>query len=224
MKKLIPLLIIIILLIPDVRKNVDKFFLYSSEGMVATQILCTEQEVKDDKKDDTDIDTKYKCNTCKDTGIIKPDGVVEIPCPDCRVPKQTKCACSRNCGIEGCLCQSSRTEKPEESKKEVAQMVRKVKLFTQPYRCAPCKEWENQVKPKLIAAGFKVGKNDTDDIQEIDPITIVNGVQVTHPLWLKYSAKSGGSIPFFLAFEGDNLVDSKIGFINEQTTLEMLKK
>ncbi len=219
MKKLIPLIIILILLIPEAKKTVDKFFLYASEGMIATQISCVAD--KTDSEPEPKIpDTRYKCNTCKDTGIIRPDGRVEIPCPDCRVPKQTKCECLR----PGCQCSVNRTENVQESKKEVAQIVRKVKLLTQPQRCPPCKEWETQVKPKLIAAGFKVGKADTDDIQEIDPITIVNGVQVTHPLWLKYSAKSNGGIPLFLAFEGDNLVDSKYGFINEQTTLEMLKK
>ena len=220
MKKLIPLLVILILLIPETKKIVDKYFLYGAEGMIAVHLSAVNDEEPSPIPEPDIPDKQYKCNTCKDTGIIKPDGVVEIPCPDCRVPKQTKCECLR----PGCQCSVNRSENVQEGKKEVAQIVRKVKLFTQPYRCPPCKDWERQVKPKLIAAGFKVGKDDTDDIQEIDPITIVNGVQVTHPLWLKYSAKSGGSIPFFLAFEGDNLVDSKIGFINEQTTLEMLKK
>lgn len=220
MKKLLPLILILILLLPESNKVVDKYILYAAEGMVGVNLCAFEkEEVPDNPKPDTP--TNYKCNTCKDTGIIKPDGVVEIPCPDCRIPKQTVCECVHKCGIEGCNCQSNKTI---QSKEEVVQIVRKVKLFTQPSRCPPCREWESKVKPKLIAKGFKVGNKDTDDIEELDPYIIVNGNYVLHPLWQKYSHLGNGGVPLFLAFEGEKLVGNASGFIDETATLKLLGK
>lgn len=219
MKKLIPLLILFILLIPETKKSVDKYFLYGSEGMVAVQMCATEdnEPTPIPGPDKPDGPTKYKCNTCKDTGIIKPDGVVEIPCPDCRVPKDSKCDCSRACGIEGCRCKT--TQRVESKKEEVVKIARRVVLFTQPDRCPPCREYDNNVVPKLKAKGITVGNKGTDDIQVLDPTR-----PVAHPLWTQYGHLGGGGVPLFLAFEGDKLVGHSSGAISEGATLKLLGK
>lgn len=213
---LLLLLLLIVFLPSNKPSNVeDKFFLHASEGMVATQVFA----VRDLKPEPVKPDTKYKCEKCKDTGeITSGDGIHKFPCPDCNVPKDTKCKCAENCGREDCKCQSQGAKgcvdntKAEEKKHKYV-----VWVFTQPENCYPCKKWENEVKPELIKLGLKVDSDAHSDVVEMNPSKFPTE-------WNYYKNLSNGGVPLFVSFKDRVKNDSKVGFVDLNTTLKMLGK
>lgn len=158
MKKFIPIFVIAFFILMNVDFTKDKeaiarsIDLKEADGLVAF--------IVNDSHDEPEKPS-VKCE-CGGTGFITHGDGHKTKCPseNCTAkkeePKAETCQCG--CGKEGCACSDSKKKAQETPLKEDVYTIDK---WTASW-CGPCKQWQREQAPQLIAAGYKVFELDFD--------------------------------------------------------------
>lgn len=161
--------------------NSYKGNLLLAEGMVA--MACNDGVFAEE---DTNIVPVPLC-TCNGTGKVRsPDGLTDITCPcndkcECAKPsgpdnKNRECRCGKpncQCTAKGIKCQCPQQEFgnipiTDVFEKEPIEMMDEQILYFHAKWCVPCKRFDREVKPKLIAGKWGMNLDKNSYIKPID--------------------------------------------------------
>lgn len=160
-------------------KQVETYDILAAEGVVAVVTILN----MDKSSPSPSPLPETKTCECDGTGVIKPDGVVTIPCP-----------CGTNCK---CLKKTLDTIKQEKTKS-----IKQIYYFTGKY-CLPCRAFDRDQTPDLIAKGWGVNDNEKSYIRKLD-------VEQYKDLYNKYGQDRG--IPLFILIEDGKEIDAIVGY------------